>query len=90
VLSLSAAKKKQRQVVHGRHVVRSRHVVRDGQFVRGGQAFGRGQAFGGQQVGGGQIACTVNGCHPISRRCSPTTEFDFWGNPTGYDAVACR
>jgi hypothetical protein len=83
VLSLSAAKKKQRHV-------RSRHVVRDGQFVRGGQAFGSGQAFGGQQVGGGQIACTVNGCQPISRRCTPTTEFDFWGNPTGYDAVACR
>src|SRR4051812_9491916 len=82
VLSLSAAKKKQRHV-RGAHVVR-RHVIRDGQFVRSGQA------FGGQQVGGGgQIACTVNGCQPISRRCTPTTEFDFWGNPTGYDAVAC-
>lgn len=40
--------------------------------------------------GGGQIACTVYGCHRISRRCTPTTEFDFWGNPTGFDAVACR
>ena len=39
---------------------------------------------------GGQIACTVEGCHPVSLRCSPTTEYDFWGNPTGYDAVACR
>jgi hypothetical protein len=39
---------------------------------------------------GGQIACTVYGCHRISRRCTPTTEFDFWGNPTGFDAVACR
>ena len=40
--------------------------------------------------GGGQIACTIYGCHPIPRRCAPTTEFDFWGNPTGFDAVACR
>ena len=40
--------------------------------------------------GGGQIACTVYGCHRISRRCAPTTEYDFWGNPTGFDAVACR
>lgn len=40
--------------------------------------------------GGGQIACTVYGCHRISRRCTPTTEYDFWGNPTGFDAVACR
>jgi hypothetical protein len=56
--SLSAAKKKQRHVVH--------------------------------RNGGGQIACTVYGCHRISRRCTPTTEFDFWGNPTGFDAVACR
>lgn len=39
---------------------------------------------------GGQIACTVYGCHRIPRRCTPTTEFDFWGNPTGFDAVACR
>lgn len=41
-------------------------------------------------AGGGQIACTVLGCHRISSRCTPTTEYDFWGNPTGYDAVACR
>lgn len=40
--------------------------------------------------GGGQIACTVYGCQRIPRRCTPTTEFDFWGNPTGFDAVACR
>lgn len=40
--------------------------------------------------GGGQIACTAYGCHRISRRCTPTTEYDFWGNPTGFDAVACR
>lgn len=38
----------------------------------------------------GQIACTVYGCHRIPARCQPTTEFDWWGNPTGFDAVACR
>jgi hypothetical protein len=43
-----------------------------------------------RRSGGGQIACTVYGCHRISRRCTPTTEFDFWGNPTGFDAIACR
>jgi hypothetical protein len=40
--------------------------------------------------GGGQIACTIYGCHRIPRHCTPTTEYDFWGNPTGFDAVACR
>jgi hypothetical protein len=43
-----------------------------------------------QSVAGGQIACTLYGCHRIPARCTPTTEFDLWGNPTGYDAVACR
>jgi hypothetical protein len=43
-----------------------------------------------QSVAGGQIACTVYGCQRIPARCTPTTEFNFWGNPTGYDAVACR
>lgn len=43
-----------------------------------------------RQDGGGQIACTVYGCHRISRRCTPTTEYNFWGNPTGFDAIACR
>jgi hypothetical protein len=43
-----------------------------------------------RRSGGNQIACTVYGCHPIPARCHPQTEFDWWGNPTGYDAVACR
>ncbi|HEX3858934.1 MAG TPA: hypothetical protein VHV58_04985 [Pseudolabrys sp.] len=43
-----------------------------------------------RRVQSAQIACTVFGCHPISSRCHPTTEYNFWGNPTGFDAVACR
>lgn len=43
-----------------------------------------------RQRSGGQIACTRYGCHRISGRCTPTTEYDFWGNPTGFDAIACR
>jgi len=37
----------------------------------------------------GQIACTVFGCHPIPRGCYIRTEYDFWGNPTGFDRVIC-
>jgi hypothetical protein len=37
----------------------------------------------------GQIACTVFGCHPIPRGCRIVTQYDFWGNPTGFDAVIC-
>jgi hypothetical protein len=36
------------------------------------------------------IACTKYGCYPIARNCRPQTQYDFWGNPTGYDAIACR
>jgi hypothetical protein len=39
---------------------------------------------------GGQIACTKFGCHRIPPNCHPATEYDFWGNPTGYDAVVCH
>lgn len=38
---------------------------------------------------GRKIACTRYGCHPIPRGCYPTPEFDFWGNPTGYDRIVC-
>jgi hypothetical protein len=37
----------------------------------------------------GQIACTVFGCHPIPRGCYIRTEYDIWGNPTGFDRVTC-
>lgn len=37
----------------------------------------------------GQIACTFTGCHPIPPNCTIETEFDLWGNPTGYDRVVC-
>jgi hypothetical protein len=36
------------------------------------------------------IACTKYGCYPIAPNCRPVTQYDFWGNPTGYDAIACR
>jgi hypothetical protein len=38
---------------------------------------------------GRKIACTRWGCHRIPYGCYPTTEYDFWGNPTGYDAIVC-
>ena len=37
-----------------------------------------------------QIACTKYGCHPIPPGCTPTTQYDFFGNPTGYDRIVCR
>jgi hypothetical protein len=37
-----------------------------------------------------QIACTKYGCHPIPPGCTPTTQYDWWGNPTGYDRIVCR
>ena len=40
--------------------------------------------------GGRQIACTIYGCHPIPRHCQPEVEYDWWGNPTGFDAIVCR
>lgn len=36
------------------------------------------------------VACTKYGCYPIASNCRPTTQFDWWGNPTGYDAIVCR
>ena len=39
---------------------------------------------------GTQIACTVLGCHPVPPGCHPETGYDFWGNPTGLDVIACR
>ena len=38
----------------------------------------------------GQIACTVLGCSPVPRGCTPVTGYDWWGEPTGYDDIACR
>ena len=37
-----------------------------------------------------QIACTKYGCYAIAPNCRPTTQYDFFGNPTGYDRVVCR
>jgi hypothetical protein len=36
------------------------------------------------------IACTKYGCYPVPRNCTPHTQLNWWGNPTGYDAIACR
>ena len=36
------------------------------------------------------VACTKYGCYPIAPNCRPTTQYDFWGNPTGYDRIVCR
>jgi hypothetical protein len=41
------------------------------------------------RTNGRKIACTRWGCHRIPYGCYPTTEYDFWGNPTGYDAIVC-
>lgn len=43
-----------------------------------------------RQAQGGQIACTAYGCVPVPRNCTPVTEYDWDGLPTGYDTVACR
>ena len=37
-----------------------------------------------------KIACTKYGCYPIAPNCQPTTQYDWWGNPTGYDRIVCR
>ena len=39
---------------------------------------------------GRRIACFWNGCRPIPAGCTPTPEYDFWGNLTGYDTIVCR
>ncbi len=36
-----------------------------------------------------QIACTFLGCHPVPPGCHPEIGYDIWGNPTGFDVVAC-
>jgi hypothetical protein len=41
------------------------------------------------QTSGRWTACTRSGCHPILRGCHIETEYDLWGNPTGYDKVVC-
>lgn len=38
----------------------------------------------------GQIACGKYGCVRIPPNCHPQQSFDWWGNPTGSDAVVCR
>jgi len=42
-----------------------------------------------RSVPAGQIACTPLGCQRISPSCHPEPDFDFFGNPTGYDRVVC-
>jgi hypothetical protein len=37
-----------------------------------------------------QVACTAFGCHPLPPGCHPTQGYDFWGNPSAFDAVICR
>ncbi len=41
------------------------------------------------QASGRRVACTRSGCHRIPRGCHIETEYDLWGNPTGYDKVVC-
>lgn len=37
-----------------------------------------------------KVACTKLGCFPIASRCTPHTQLDWRGNPTGYDQIICR
>ena len=37
-----------------------------------------------------KVACTKLGCFPVAPNCAPHTQLDWRGNPTGYDAIACR
>lgn len=37
-----------------------------------------------------QIACTIDGCHPIPPGCHPQTGYNWDGIPTGFDIVVCR
>jgi hypothetical protein len=37
----------------------------------------------------GQFACTPAGCHRIPPNCHPEPDFDFFGNPTGFDRIVC-
>ncbi len=35
------------------------------------------------------IACRPGGCFRIPYGCHTETEYDRWGNPTGYDKIVC-
>ena len=37
-----------------------------------------------------QIACTKYGCFPIAPSCFTTTQYNWRGDPTGYDRIVCR
>ena len=37
-----------------------------------------------------QIACTIDGCHPIPPGCHPEAGYNWDGIPTGFDIVVCR
>jgi len=37
-----------------------------------------------------QIACTIDGCHPIPPGCHPETGYNWDGIPTGFDIIVCR
>jgi hypothetical protein len=37
-----------------------------------------------------QIACTIDGCHPIPPGCHPEIGYNWDGIPTGFDIVVCR
>ncbi len=38
---------------------------------------------------GRKIACRPSGCFRIPYGCHPAVEYDWWGNPTGYDKIVC-
>lgn len=42
-----------------------------------------------QQRDGRIIACRPEGCFRIPYGCYTEAEYDFWGNPTGYDKIVC-
>jgi hypothetical protein len=35
------------------------------------------------------IACRPRGCFRIPYGCHTEVEYDWWGNPTGYDKIVC-
>ena len=41
------------------------------------------------QADGRKIACRPGGCFRIPYGCYPEVEYDWWGNPTGYDKIVC-
>ena len=42
-----------------------------------------------QRYDGRMIACRPRGCFRIPYGCHPEVEYDWWGNPTGYDKIVC-